>query len=136
MLLKYKTDNFNFALEIHSFGTQIKEIRKLLKHKNMGLLSRLGLGGKTESVREFINKGAVIIDVRTVGEYQDGHIKGSKNIPLDMIHSKVNEIKRMEKPVIVCCKSGMRSGQAASILKNQGIEVMNGGGWQSLESKL
>ena len=102
----------------------------------MGLLSMLGLGGKTESVQEFMDKGAVIIDVRTVGEYREGHIKGSKNIPLDTIFSKVNEIKRMEKPVIVCCRSGMRSGQAASILKNSGIEVMNGGGWQSLESKL
>lgn len=102
----------------------------------MGLLSMLGLGGKTESVKEFMDKGAVIIDVRTVGEYRDGHIKGSKNIPLDTIFSKVSEIKRMEKPVIVCCRSGMRSGQAASILKNSGIEVLNGGGWQSLESKL
>ena len=102
----------------------------------MGLLSMLGFGGKSESVAEFIDKGAVIIDVRTVGEFQSGHIKGSKNIPLDNIFSKVNEIKRLEKPVIVCCRSGMRSAQAASILKNRGIDVMNGGGWQSLESKL
>ncbi len=102
----------------------------------MGLLSMLGLGGKSESVKEFMDKGAVIIDVRTPGEFQGGHIKGSKNIPLDNIFSKVNEIKRIEKPVIVCCRTGMRSGQAASILKNSGIAVMNGGGWSSLESKL
>ena len=102
----------------------------------MGLLSMLGIGGKSESIKEYIDKGAVIIDVRTVGEFQSGHIKGSKNIPLDNIFSKVNEIKRLEKPVIVCCRSGMRSAQAASILKNSGIDVMNGGGWQSLESKL
>ena len=102
----------------------------------MGLLSILGLSGKTESVKEFMDKGAVIIDVRTVGEYKNGHIKDSKNIPLDTIHSKVNEIKRMEKPVIVCCQSGMRSTQANSILKSNGIESMNGGGWQSLENKL
>jgi rhodanese-related sulfurtransferase len=102
----------------------------------MGLLSMLGLGGKSESVKEYIDKGAVIIDVRTVGEFREGHIKNSKNIPLDNIFSKVNEIKRLEKPVIVCCRSGMRSAQAASILKNSGIDVMNGGGWQSLESKL
>jgi rhodanese-related sulfurtransferase len=102
----------------------------------MGLLSMLGLGGKSESVKEYIDKGAVIIDVRTVGEFQSGHIKGSKNIPLDNIFSKVNEIKRLEKPVIVCCRSGMRSAQAASILKNNGINVMNGGGWQSLENKI
>lgn len=102
----------------------------------MGLLSMLGLGGKSESVKEYMDKGAVIIDVRTVGEFREGHIKNSKNIPLDNIFSKVNEIKRLEKPVIVCCRSGMRSAQAASILKNSGINVMNGGGWQSLENKL
>lgn len=102
----------------------------------MGLLDMLGLGGKSESVKNFMEKGAIIIDVRTIGEFRDGHIKGSKNIPLDTIFSKVNEIKRLEKPVIVCCRSGMRSAQAASILKNSGIEVMNGGGWQSLEGKL
>lgn len=102
----------------------------------MGLLSMLGLGGKSESVKEYMDKGAVIIDVRTVGEFREGHIKNSKNIPLDNIFSKVNEIKRLEKPVIVCCRSGMRSAQAASILKNSGIDVMNGGGWQSLENKL
>ena len=102
----------------------------------MGLLSMLGLGGKSESVKEYMDKGAVIIDVRTVGEFREGHIKNSKNIPLDNIFSKVNEIKRLEKPVIVCCRSGMRSAQAATILKNSGIDVMNGGGWQSLESKL
>jgi phage shock protein E len=102
----------------------------------MGLLSMLGIGGKSESVKEYMDKGAVIIDVRTVGEFREGHIKNSKNIPLDNIFSKVNEIKRLEKPVIVCCRSGMRSAQAASILKNSGIDVMNGGGWQSLESKL
>ena len=102
----------------------------------MGLLSMLGLGGKSESVKEYMDKGAVIIDVRTVGEFREGHIKNSKNIPLGNIFSKVNEIKRLEKPVIVCCRSGMRSAQAASILKNSGIDVMNGGGWQSLENKL
>jgi len=96
----------------------------------------LGLGGKSESVKEYMDKGAVIIDVRTVGEFREGHIKNSKNIPLDNIFSKVNEIKRLEKPVIVCCRSGMRSAQAASILKNSGIDVMNGGGWQSLKNKL
>jgi rhodanese-related sulfurtransferase len=102
----------------------------------MGLLSMLGIGGKSESVKEFMDKGAVIIDVRTAGEYREGHIKGSKNIPLDTIFSKVAEIKKLNKPVIVCCRSGMRSGQAASILKNSGVEVMNGGGWESLEGRL
>jgi rhodanese-related sulfurtransferase len=102
----------------------------------MGLLSMFGFGKKSESIQDFKEKGTIIIDVRTVGEFQEGHIKGSKNIPLNTIKGKINEIKKLEKPVIVCCRSGMRSAQAASILKSNGIEVINGGGWQSLENKL
>lgn len=96
----------------------------------------LGLSDKTENIKDFMDKNAVIIDVRTVGEFREGHIKNSKNIPLDTISSKIDEIKKFNKPVIVCCRSGMRSAQANSILKNNGIESLNGGGWQSLESKL
>ncbi len=106
------------------------------KIRIMGLLSMLGLGSKSESIQDFVTKGAVIIDVRTTGEFRDGHIKGSKNIPLDTINGKLNEIKKLDKPVIVCCRSGMRSAQAASVLKSVGIEVINGGGWQSLDNKL
>lgn len=102
----------------------------------MGLLSMLGLGSKSESIQDFVKKGAVIIDVRTTGEFQGGHIKGSKNIPLNTIGNQIDTIKKANKQVIVCCASGMRSAQAASILKSNGIEVINGGGWQGLESKL
>lgn len=102
----------------------------------MGLLSMFGFGDKSESIKDFMDKGAVIIDVRTAGEFKEGHIKGSKNIPLDTIASKVQEIKKLNKPVIACCRSGMRSAQATSILKQNGIEVINGGGWESLERKL
>ena len=75
----------------------------------MGLLDFLGLGSKSENISEFIQKGAVIIDVRSVGEFQSGHIKGSKNIPLNTIGSKINEIKKLNKPVIACCASGRSS---------------------------
>jgi phage shock protein E len=102
----------------------------------MGLLDFLGLGNKSESIQEFIEKGAVIIDVRSPGEFAGGHIKGSKNIPLNEIGAKINEIKKQNKPVIACCASGMRSSQATSILKQNGIDAINGGGWQSLQSKL
>lgn len=102
----------------------------------MGLLSMLGLSGKSESVKEFMDKGAVIIDVRTPTEYIGGHIKGSKNIPLNTIGNQIDAIKKLNKPVIACCASGMRSAQATSILKSNGIEAMNGGGWSSLSNKL
>jgi len=102
----------------------------------MGLLNMLGFGGKSESAKEFMAKGAVVIDVRTYEEFASGHIKGSKNIPLQIISGKVAEIKKLNQPVIVCCRSGMRSAQAQSILKAQGIEVINGGGWESLSRQL
>lgn len=102
----------------------------------MGLLDFLGLGNKSDTIQEFIEKGGIIIDVRSPGEFSGGHIKGSKNIPLNEIGAKINEIKKLNKPVIACCASGMRSSQATSILKQNGIDAINGGGWQSLQSKL
>ena len=102
----------------------------------MGLLNILGFGGKSESAKDFMAKGAVVIDVRTYEEFASGHIKGSKNIPLQIINSKVADIKKLNQPVIVCCRSGMRSAQAASLLKAQGVEVMNGGSWERLEREL
>lgn len=101
----------------------------------MGLLDML-FGNKKEMIGEFQKRGAVIIDVRTKEEYSQGAIPGSKNIPLQNINSKIQEIKNLKKPVITCCASGMRSGNAAAILKSKGIETINGGGWSSLNSKL
>lgn len=101
----------------------------------MGLLDFFK-GNKNEKVKDFQTRGAIIIDVRTQGEYGQGAIPGSKNIPLQVINGKINEIKKLNKPVITCCASGMRSGSAASILKAQGIEAVNGGGWLSLSKKL
>lgn len=101
----------------------------------MGLLDLL-FGNKQKMIKDFQTRGAIILDVRTAGEYGQGAIKGSKNIPLQNITSKINEIKKYNKPVITCCASGMRSGSAASILKSNGVEAMNGGGWMSLYNKL
>lgn len=101
----------------------------------MGLLNLL-FGNKKEALKKFQSRGAIIIDVRTTQEFKQGAISGSKNIPLQIIASKIDGIKKLNKPVITCCASGMRSGNAASILRNNGIECMNGGGWMSLQSKL
>lgn len=95
-----------------------------------------GLFGKKVNYAELMKQGAVIIDVRTPGEFRTGHIKGSRNMPLDSIGQQVNAIKKLNKPVIVCCKSGMRSGMAKSILSKSGIEVHNGGAWMSLERRI
>ena len=101
----------------------------------MGLLDFL-FGNKNNMIKDFQTRGAIIIDVRTTKEFNQGAIAGSKNIPLQTITYKIESIKKHNKPVITCCASGMRSGSAASILKNNGIEAINGGGWMSLNSKL
>lgn len=88
------------------------------------------LFGPGVDLSEKMREGAVIVDVRSRGEYAGGHVKGSKNIPLDKISGKINTIKKWDKPVITCCASGMRSGSAASILKQNGVEAYNGGSWQ------
>jgi rhodanese-related sulfurtransferase len=102
----------------------------------MGLLNMLGFGVKSENLKDFMARGAAIIDVRTHEEFASGHIQGAKNIPLQVISGKIADIIKLNKPIIVCCRSGMRSAQAASVLKAQGIEVINGGGWESLQQKL
>lgn len=86
--------------------------------------------GNNTDLSEVVSRCAIVLDVRSKGEYQSGHGKPSKNIPLDQIESNIAKIKGWDKPVITCCASGMRSGSAASILKNHGIEAYNGGPWQ------
>ncbi len=83
-----------------------------------------------------VAQGAVIIDVRTASEFDGGHIKGARNIPVNVIGDRVKELKANNKPIICCCASGMRSGMAAGILKRGGIEAYNGGSWASLNNKL
>ena len=102
----------------------------------MGILDILGFGNKSNEIKEFVANGAIILDVRTPEEFKEGHIKGSKNIALHSLNAKIAEIKKWNKPVIACCRSGMRSAQATSILNQNGIECINGGGWTSLQSKL
>ncbi len=91
------------------------------------------LFGPGVDLSEKMSEGAIILDVRSPGEYQGGHVKGSKNIPLDKIGEKMETIKKWNKPVITCCASGMRSGSAASILKRNGVEAYNAGPWQKAD---
>lgn len=92
----------------------------------------LGIGAKVD-MGEAIAKGAVIVDVRTAGEYAGGHVRGSLNIPLDSLGSQMSKLNK-DKPVITCCASGMRSGSAKTMLLNNGFkEVHNGGSWVNLK---
>lgn len=70
-----------------------------------------------------------IIDVRTPAEFMGGCVAGSINIPLDEIVDRIEEIKELPQPILLCCASGARSGAAASYLQSLGVECENGGGW-------
>ena len=70
-----------------------------------------------------------IIDVRTPAEFQGGHVAGSINIPVNEIMTKVEDIREMNGPLVLCCASGNRSGMAVHLLTAEGIECENGGSW-------
>jgi len=102
----------------------------------IGFLKNLFGGGTPVDFAALVKNGATIIDVRTKGEYQGGHIKGSINIPLDVLKINLSKLKK-ETPIITCCASGMRSSSARSILKANGFtEVHNGGGWSGLQNRI
>ncbi len=92
--------------------------------------------GPSADFANLVQNGAVIIDVRTPGEYASGHIRGSVNIPLDRLQNNLSKLNK-EKPIITCCASGMRSASAKSVLQAAGYTaVYNGGGWSGLQRQL
>lgn len=93
------------------------------------------LFGPSTDLKQILADGAIVLDVRTKSEFDAGHIQGSKHIPLDSLRPKLDQIKKLNKPVITVCRSGNRSAMAKTILKNNGIEVYNGGGWLNLKNK-
>ena len=74
----------------------------------------------------------IIIDVRTTEEFEDGNVSGSINIPLHEIQDRLEELKQIQGPIILCCASGGRSGQATSFLKQHGLDCENGGSWMQV----
>ena len=76
-----------------------------------------------------------IIDVREVGEFNNGHFKGAINIPLSQITGNIHKIKAMGGNKILYCRSGNRSGQAIKMLQAKGVtDLYNGGGLSDLKS--
>lgn len=74
--------------------------------------------------------GVKVIDVRTPAEFSGGNVAGSQNIPLNEVPHRLDEFKSIAGPIVLCCASGNRSGQAAAFLKQQGLrDVYNAGSW-------
>jgi phage shock protein E len=85
-------------------------------------------------MKELIDNGAFLVDVRTPSEFAEGHVEQSINIPLDTIEQNIQKFKD-KNHVIVFCRSGNRSAHAKIILVQHGIKnVTNGGTWQDVLS--
>lgn len=74
-------------------------------------------------------KLGTIVDVRGYDEFMGGHVAGSINIPLNEIPHRMQEIQELKAPLVLCCASGNRSGQAQVFLTAHGVECYNGGSW-------
>lgn len=74
-------------------------------------------------------KQGTIVDVRSQEEFRGGNVVGSVNIPLQEIPQRTEELKNLKTPLVLCCASGNRSGQAQRYLTQQGIECYNAGSW-------
>lgn len=97
----------------------------------ISLLKKL-FGGSQVDLASLIKQGAIIVDVRSKGEFASGHVKGAINIPLEQIGSSVSKLANYPH-IITCCRSGNRSGMAKRTLEAKGFtNVVNGGSWQNV----
>lgn len=83
-------------------------------------------------IPDLLKAGAVIVDVRSRGEFASGARKGSINIPLDEL---ARNVKKLDpgKPIVLCCASGARSAAAERMLRQQGFtQVVNAGSWAAI----
>lgn len=100
----------------------------------MGIFSNVFGGNSNEKLVKLVKEGAFLIDVRTPSEFTEGNVQGSTNIPLDQIAANLDKFKGNEN-IVVFCRSGNRSGQAKSILEQNGFaNVTNGGTWQDINN--
>jgi len=99
----------------------------------MNIFKQIFGNSGSQDLEPIIKEGAFLVDVRTPGEFANGHVKGSVNIPLDQVSSQLSKFKD-KKNIIVFCQSGGRSGQAKSILERNGFHhVINGGTWNDIK---
>ena len=89
------------------------------------------------TLKEIIKDRATkFVDVRTITEFNAGHITGAVNIPLDQFEHRYTEIDGLGKsPVVLYCRTGNRSGRALTFLQKKGIKnVFNGGSVDKVQS--
>ncbi|HJW08567.1 MAG TPA: rhodanese-like domain-containing protein [Holophagaceae bacterium] len=92
------------------------------------ILARIRSGRRIQELR---TRGALVLDVRSAGEFRQGQAPGALNLPLDTLPSQLGRLDKA-RPLLVCCASGARSALAARLLRAQGFEAFNAGSWTRL----
>jgi rhodanese-related sulfurtransferase len=105
----------------------------IIKYISMIELLKKLLGIRPKiNFQAYIKQGATVVDVRTPAEFNQGHLSGAINLPLQTLASNLTHLKK-DQMIITCCASGMRSNAAKRLLKIHGfLNVHNGGTWISL----
>ncbi|MDD9180270.1 MULTISPECIES: rhodanese-like domain-containing protein [Aliivibrio] len=89
---------------------------------------------RSEQAWALVEQGALLIDVRTPGEFSQGHLTDAANLPLSTVETAFANIDK-DTPIVVYCRSGARSGRAMSYLQQEGYtQVHNGGGLEEMLS--
>lgn len=96
----------------------------------MGIFSKLFRLPDKGLLKEKLQNGALLLDVRTVEEFDEGSVKGSLNLPLMELPEKINKLDK-DREIVVICESGARSAQAVRYLNSRGFITHNGGGWHA-----
>lgn len=73
-----------------------------------------------QSAQEAVARGALLLDVRTPAEFADGHIPGAVNIPVQELAQRAGELPDRDRQIVVYCRSGRRSADAARWLEQRG----------------
>lgn len=98
------------------------------------LRSLFGIGTKTD-LAHILASGALVLDVRTPEEFREGHVPHALNIPLDRLENEFGQLDKL-RPIVTCCRSGIRSATAVSILNRNGFMAHNGGSWTNVGKHL
>lgn len=98
----------------------------------MSFFGLFGGHNMTDKIKDYKARGAMIIDVRTPMEYEQGHAPNSELIQMHEIAERVEEIKARNKPVILVCRTGSRAASVEAFYRRHGIDAINGGPWQAV----
>ena len=98
----------------------------------MGIFGFFSQQETIDEIQKYLKKDAVILDVRTKEEWDEGHIEGAEHIVLNTIPDHIDKIKGFQKPIIAVCKSGGRSQSATDYLSQNGLDIINGGPWENV----